>query len=137
MNYQDLIKKLKDAASDKETPDAVYPTDSPIDLIAGGVAGRLGGAMAADAAPILRNEMGSIGDIVKKVPNMFAGKADATKESLEQIFRLASEGAPGMSQQQIAQAVQNRGQAIAAQDLNIAQTAARKFAALKDKLLKR
>lgn len=41
--------------------DAITPTGSPIDLIAGGIGSKIGGALAADAESILGNEIGSVG----------------------------------------------------------------------------
>jgi hypothetical protein len=56
---------LDSYVGDVKTPEAIEPTDSPIDYLAAGAGAKLGGAMARDAGGILGNEIGAIGNNIK------------------------------------------------------------------------
>lgn len=52
----------------EETPDAIVPTSSPVDLIAGAAGARLGSSLAQGAGSIVGNEIGSVGANIKPQP---------------------------------------------------------------------
>lgn len=96
----------------------VTPTGSPIDVLAGGVGSKLGGAIARDSSGILGNEIGSIGsdinapNLPKFVP-MPAGSGGATERFLNILKQQNPERAEefaAMSTQQAPKAMMDYAQ---------------------------
>ena len=120
--------KLQDAPAEG----AITPEGSPIDLVAGGLGAKLGGAMARDASGIVGNEIGAIGSRPQQaLPIMESAAPNVGSPATQQAAATLRANAPQQSLPDLLKSTQGQGKAMAFTDRLAQQTAARKLAALK------